>query len=202
MHKLKRRIFHRRVWRWLLTGLTVAYVCVVLISIGEYTRFRAGFYGPRAEYVVNVAFFGPRVRIYFFDRDRRDYSGSRFGLIGSAYCTRFVPEPYSELDDAEYELLSPFEMDERVSRDREHRKAEALRSYELRGRSIARPAEILLSSIIGWIPGVLLFWMTVWAWMRRARIKPGSCSNCGYSLEGLKGNVCPECGEQFGASGG
>jgi|GEM_PF-1816176 len=45
--------------------------------------------------------------------------------------------------------------------------------------------------------------MVVWSgWIirggRRRRFAAGSCGGCGYSLEGLSGSVCPECGDGAG----
>jgi hypothetical protein len=37
---------------------------------------------------------------------------------------------------------------------------------------------------------------------RRNRRERGCCEECGYSLRGLSGNVCPECGTPLGASTG
>lgn len=39
----------------------------------------------------------------------------------------------------------------------------------------------------------------VGVWKRRYRFKRGRCLACGYSLEGLMSDVCPECGEKYGA---
>ena len=34
-------------------------------------------------------------------------------------------------------------------------------------------------------------------WRRRPRFPAGHCMKCGYSLDGLTNDVCPECGEWF-----
>lgn len=43
----------------------------------------------------------------------------------------------------------------------------------------------------------------LWGWfmrrtlMRKHRFSVGHCRSCGYSLRGLAGNICPECGFEF-----
>ena len=34
-------------------------------------------------------------------------------------------------------------------------------------------------------------------WRRRPRFPAGHCTACGYSLDGLVSDVCPECGEKY-----
>ncbi len=34
-------------------------------------------------------------------------------------------------------------------------------------------------------------------WHRRRRFSAGCCAECGYSLDGLESDVCPECGEKY-----
>lgn len=48
----------------------------------------------------------------------------------------------------------------------------------------------------GFIPGLLIggIGMVTWYRHRRSRLV-GGCTNCGYSLDGLTSDVCPECGE-------
>ena len=49
----------------------------------------------------------------------------------------------------------------------------------------------------------LVVWSVWLLWrVRDAYSSDGYCKGCGYSLEGLKSDVCPECGEQFGANDG
>jgi len=49
----------------------------------------------------------------------------------------------------------------------------------------------------------LVFWSIWLLWkVRDAFLKDGYCKECGYSLEGLTGDVCPECGSQVGANDG
>jgi len=53
----------------------------------------------------------------------------------------------------------------------------------------------------GLIAGGLLGLCALPAWVgvskRRLRVRRGCCLGCGYSLEGLTGGVCPECGERI-----
>lgn len=52
----------------------------------------------------------------------------------------------------------------------------------------------------GLIAGGLIGLSTVPSWVgakkRSLRRRRGCCDECGYSLEGLRSDVCPECGEQ------
>jgi len=41
-----------------------------------------------------------------------------------------------------------------------------------------------------------LIWSAV-LWRRRPRFPVGHCTACGYSLDGLTSDVCPECGENY-----
>lgn len=46
-----------------------------------------------------------------------------------------------------------------------------------------------------WSFGVLgMIAVTGFWWFRLRRFEAGNCSTCGYSLEGLMGKACPECG--------
>ncbi len=53
-------------------------------------------------------------------------------------------------------------------------------------------------------PAVLMLgWSLLLVWIRRKQWhRVGRCSDCGYSLEGLNGKVCPECGEKCGVNHG
>jgi hypothetical protein len=55
----------------------------------------------------------------------------------------------------------------------------------------------------GLIAGGLLGLCTLPSWVgvgkRRFRRRRGCCLWCGYSLDGLSGGVCPECGEGYEA---
>ncbi len=46
-------------------------------------------------------------------------------------------------------------------------------------------------------PAVVMVVWSGWLYMgqRKKRRRAGCCAECGYSLEGLGGGVCPECGE-------
>lgn len=48
-------------------------------------------------------------------------------------------------------------------------------------------------------PAVILVGISLVLWYReRLNPTPGCCSSCGYSLEGLVSNTCPECGVERG----
>jgi len=46
-------------------------------------------------------------------------------------------------------------------------------------------------------PTVLLIAWSWWLVTRRRQLAAGCCVGCGYSLAGLDGGVCPECGEKI-----
>lgn len=46
-------------------------------------------------------------------------------------------------------------------------------------------------------PTVIGVVCSVIVWRRRKRFGAGSCQGCGYSLDGLDSDVCPECGERY-----
>ncbi len=49
----------------------------------------------------------------------------------------------------------------------------------------------------------LVLWSVWLLWrVRDAYSRDGYCKGCGYSLDGLKGDVCPECGEKCGVNDG
>ena len=52
-----------------------------------------------------------------------------------------------------------------------------------------------------WIPLLLIAAPAGWFWWRLLRDPRNRCASCGYDLAGLRGNTCPECGEQTQASG-
>lgn len=48
--------------------------------------------------------------------------------------------------------------------------------------------------ILGGVLALFAAWSWWGAWRRRKLFREGSCVGCGYSLVGLDGGVCPECG--------
>ncbi len=59
------------------------------------------------------------------------------------------------------------------------------------GQSIRGPeVSLIYPAAIGVIWSVLI-------WKRRRRFPAGHCVGCGYSLDGLTSDVCPECGEKY-----
>jgi len=52
-------------------------------------------------------------------------------------------------------------------------------------------------------PAVLMLGWSLWLMRgrRKLRSRVGCCSECGYSLDGLESDVCPECGEQYAQRG-
>lgn len=56
---------------------------------------------------------------------------------------------------------------------------------------------VVTAAVLGWRIAVL-FANTAWeASMRDVLPKGPACTECGYSLEGLVGDRCPECGRAF-----
>jgi hypothetical protein len=49
----------------------------------------------------------------------------------------------------------------------------------------------LVHSSLVLVPSVAL---VVWIWYLQRAARPGRCTDCGYSLEGLATTTCPECG--------
>jgi len=51
----------------------------------------------------------------------------------------------------------------------------------------------------GFVPAGIFGLLSAWSWIgvlrRRNKLREGGCQACGYSLAGLDGGVCPECGE-------
>ncbi len=68
-----------------------------------------------------------------------------------------------------------------------------LRSFRSLGRGAIRefdcPIVYPAFVMVGWSA-----WL-IWNQRRRRQLNSGCCGGCGYSLEGLDGGVCPECGE-------
>jgi predicted RNA-binding Zn-ribbon protein involved in translation (DUF1610 family) len=54
---------------------------------------------------------------------------------------------------------------------------------------------VVVSAVIGWRVAVLFANTAFEASMRDMLPKGPVCSECGYSLEGLTSDRCPECGE-------
>lgn len=46
-----------------------------------------------------------------------------------------------------------------------------------------------------WLPISAIALVTAFLWWTGRRFPTGYCQNCGYSLYGLTGDVCPECGQ-------
>ena len=112
-----------------------------------------------------------------------DLSGGRFRLLVSTgrAVHSYDPTPIVGLD---VEYWSRWPMAEKRSMARWLSPVWWVGGQSIRGPEVS----LIYPCVLGVVWSVVL-------WRRRRRFGEGQCSACGYSLEGLAGVVCPECGE-------
>ena len=163
----KKRARLRAVGQWMVWLCTA--MLIVLISISLWTR-------PGARVMHSTSAYANRGVML-------DLSACRFRLLVSTGRVVHSYDPASVLGlDVEY--WSRWPTAEKRSTARWLSPVWWVGGQAIRGPEVS----LIYPCVLGVVWSVLI-------WRRRPRFGEGHCSACGYSLEGLAGGVCPECGE-------